>query len=103
MLGQCAKLFGKPFSQVSKDDIVIKRFFKWLRKSEDYPEEVRWIGQGSETIRCFQRGLLTDEEEVKKMAEIANNPRDRALILVLYEPGCRIGEILSLKIKNVQF
>jgi integrase/ribosomal protein L40E len=37
------------------------------------------------------------------MAEVADNPRDRAFILVLYESGCRIGEILSLKIRNVQF
>jgi integrase len=31
------------------------------------------------------------------------NPRDKALISVLYESGCRIGEILSLKIRNVEF
>ncbi|MGA2789578.1 MAG: site-specific integrase [Candidatus Bathyarchaeia archaeon] len=30
----------------------------------------------------------------------AENPRDKALISVLYESGCRIGEILSLKIRN---
>lgn len=124
MLGQCAKLFGKPFSQVIKDDmfsfvqeieernysdwtkrdykIVIKRFFKWLRKSEDYPEEVRWIKAKIRKNNMLPEELLT-EDEVKKMAEAASNPRDRALVLVLYESGCRIGEILSLKIKNVQF
>jgi ribosomal protein L40E len=37
------------------------------------------------------------------MAEVARTPRDRALILVLYESGCRIGEMLSLKLRNVQF
>ena len=36
------------------------------------------------------------------MVECATNLRDKALILVLYEPGCRIGEILSLRIRNVQ-
>jgi integrase/recombinase XerD len=52
------------------------------------------------SARAFE--LLT-EEAVKGLAEAAGNPRDRALVLVLYESGCRAGEILSLSIKNVQF
>jgi hypothetical protein len=34
--------------------------------------------------------LLTGEE-LKKLAEAAENPRDRALILTHYESGCRLG------------
>jgi len=37
------------------------------------------------------------------MAETADNLRDKALILVLYDSGCRIGEILTLQLKHVQF
>jgi integrase/recombinase XerD len=37
------------------------------------------------------------------MAESAETIRDKAFILVLYESGCRIGEILTLRIRNVQF
>jgi len=33
----------------------------------------------------------------------AINPRDKAFISLLYESGCRIGELLNLKIKNVEF
>jgi len=40
---------------------------------------------------------------VKKLAETCQNQRDRALILVLYETGCRVGEILTLKVGDVQF
>src|SRR3990170_8862810 len=46
--------------------------------------------------------ILT-EDDIKKLVESANNLRDKAFILVLYESGCRIGEILSLRIRNVQF
>jgi integrase len=45
--------------------------------------------------------ILT-EDEVEKLAEAADNLRDRALVLVLYESGCRIGELLGLKIKHMQ-
>lgn len=37
------------------------------------------------------------------MAEAANCLRDKAFIMALYESGCRIGEILSLRMKNVSF
>lgn len=33
----------------------------------------------------------------------AVNPRDKALISILYESGCRIGEILNMRIRNVGF
>jgi hypothetical protein len=46
--------------------------------------------------------LLT-EDKVKKLAETCQNQRDRALILVLYETGCRVGEILTLRVGDVQF
>ncbi|MCP8309007.1 MAG: tyrosine-type recombinase/integrase [archaeon] len=121
-----AELVNKPFSEMTKEDIVeivqkierrpdysentkqdyklsIKKFFRFLKGEENYPEEVRWIRITSK--RCTRKlpeELLT-EEEVKRMAEAARTPRDRALVLVLYESGCRIGETLSLKIRNVQF
>jgi len=44
--------------------------------------------------------LLT-EDEIERMTEAARTQRDRAFVSVLYESGLRIGEMLSLKIKNV--
>ena len=41
------------------------------------------------------------EDEIERMTEAARTPRDRAFVSVLYESGLRIGEMLSLKIKNV--
>ena len=123
-LERTARLLKKPFKRASKNDIaelirwvesqnysewtkhdykvIFKIFYRWLRKTEGYPEEVRWIKTGTKKNNTLPEELLT-EEEVKRMTEVASNPRDKALILVLYESGCRIGEILSLKIRNVQF
>lgn len=37
------------------------------------------------------------------MLGVCDNQRDRALIFTLYESGLRASELLSLKIKNIQF
>jgi len=95
----------KDYSDWTKHDykVAVKKFYKWLRDTEEYPAEVKWI---KTTVKRrngkLPEGLLT-EEEVKKLIEAANNSRDKALISVLYESGCRASELLSLKLKNVEF
>jgi len=37
------------------------------------------------------------------MIEACDNPRDRALVHVLYESGARSGELLNMKIGDVEF
>ena len=84
--------------------VILKKFYKWLKGNDEvFPEEVRWIHP---SVRGSKRTLpeeLVTEDEVKRMAEAATHPRDKALVLVLYESGCRIGEIMSLRLKSVQF
>jgi len=46
---------------------------------------------------------LITEEEFNKLINATDDVQDRLLIGLLYESGCRIGEILSLQIKNVSF
>jgi integrase len=46
---------------------------------------------------------LPTEEEIQKLVEACDNPRDRTFIMTLYESGGRIGEIGSLRIKDVEF
>src|SRR5207247_1339083 len=83
--------------------VALKKFYKWLRNSETYPPEVSWIKTTvNNGHRLLPEELLT-EDDVKKMAEKAEHPRDRALIMVLYEGGFRVGEILGLQIKHVSF
>jgi len=121
-----AQWFKKPFSHATKAQlielvgelenaeyahntkydfkVILKMFYKWLKGNDDvFPDEIRWLKprMRAETHKLPEE-LLT-EEEVFSIAGAADNPRDKALILVLYETGCRIGELLSLKMKNVIF
>ncbi|MCX6778405.1 MAG: site-specific integrase [Candidatus Micrarchaeota archaeon] len=122
-----ARYLGKPFPEATKLDIqnviaqversgryaewtkhdfksIMKKLYKWLKgNGEFFPDEVRWIKSSVRNgKRVLPENILT-EDEVKLMAEAATHPRDKAFVLTLYESGCRIGEMLSLKIKSVQF
>ncbi|MCM1988023.1 tyrosine-type recombinase/integrase [Methanococcoides seepicolus] len=67
------------------------------------PELVDWV-----TIKTNHRNnklpeeLLT-EDEVKQMIDVANHPRDKTIVAVLYDSGCRISELGNLKFKHIQF
>jgi integrase/recombinase XerD len=114
----------KPFEDCAKDDITtlvrsieksdksewtkhdykvaLKRFFQWLRNTEEgeYPPEVSWIRTGFKGRHKVLPSQLLTMQEITKLANAASNPRDKALVQVLYESGCRVGEILSLTIKQ---
>jgi len=96
------------YTEHTKHDykIIIKKYFQWLRGCDEdqheYPEEVRWIKTTLKKKRLLPEALLT-AEELKKLAEAAENQRDRAFILTHYDGAFRIGETLSLKILNITF
>lgn len=81
--------------------MTLRKFFKWLRGSEEYPEEVKWLKCHRTLSNSKLPEELLTEDDIKLLINTADNPRDKALIAVLYESGCRIGELLSLRIKHV--
>lgn len=96
-------LIERGYADSTKRDfkITIKKFYKWMRETEGYPDEVRWI---KTTIKNKPLPDCTlTEDDVQKLVEAAEYPRDKALTYVLYESGCRIGEILTLRLKDIRF
>jgi len=125
-LATLSEMLGKKFEDADKEDIkrivaeiekrnyspwtkrdyktCIKKFYRWLRGlDEGDPEETKWI---KTSIKVNHRKLPEDmltEEDIKKLINAAKHPRDKAFVTVLYESGCRIGELGGLKIKNISF
>ncbi len=108
----CSKVNNADYTEWTKRDfkIMIKRFMKWLREQEgqefekrQYPNEVKWITTTMKENRLGYSKKLLTFEDVLKLSEAANNLRDRAFVLLLYESGARIGEILSIHVKDVVF
>ncbi len=97
---------NQPYSENTKYDfkVILKIFYKWLKgNDEEFPPEIKWLKPKlNNHAHKLPEELLT-EEEILRMAGIADHARDKAFVLVLYETGCRGGEILSLQMKNVAF
>ncbi|MBI5051296.1 tyrosine-type recombinase/integrase, partial [Candidatus Micrarchaeota archaeon] len=83
---------------------VLKMIYKYVKGNDEvYPPEITWLRQNMKKQSHKLPEELLSEDEVLKIANAAETVRDKAFILVLYETGCRIGEILSIRIKNLQF
>ncbi|HOT84362.1 MAG TPA: tyrosine-type recombinase/integrase [Methanofastidiosum sp.] len=76
----------------------LRRFFKWYKGE-------KW--EGIEPLRGNRRvnrkpDILTNDE-VFSLIDSAKHPRDKAMISLLYEGGFRIGELASIKFKDIEF
>lgn len=80
----------------------IKLFFSWYyQKPKEELDLVKWIVIKKEKNYKLPEEIL-QPTEIKKLVQVANTLRDKAMIFSLYESGCRKGEFLGLKIKHVQ-
>jgi len=89
----------------SKHDykVGLRQLFKWLRGGNvKHPPEVSWIKVHVKNKHKLPEELLT-EDEIKGMIQKCEDPRDRAFVQVLFETGCRIGEVLTIQLKNIVF
>ncbi|MBU2576537.1 MAG: site-specific integrase [Nanoarchaeota archaeon] len=86
--------------------VMLKRYYRFVAGIEEkgvYPEIINWVNTNiAESKRKLPEELL-NESEIKNIIQKCTCIRDRALISVLAESGCRIGEIGTLKIKNMSF
>ena len=84
--------------------VCIKKFFRWLRNTEwpDVPIEVRSL---STTIKRSEEKFpdILTFEEINRIIDKADNPRDKALTAVIIEGGLRPCEVVNLRLKNVSF
>ena len=85
--------------------VTLKRFYKWhLGKNKSYPECVEWIKIGNaHPSRQVRPESLITQEEVNQLIEASKNSRDKAIFSTLYDSGVRLGELLSLRIKDIKF
>ncbi len=85
--------------------VTLKKFYKWLLgNNENYPECVKWIKVGNgHPSRQVKPEQLISKEEVNKLIDASENARDKALFSTLYDSGVRIGELLTMRIKDVEF
>lgn len=85
--------------------VTLKRFYRWLLgDNETYPECVKWLKiRSPHRSREKKPESIVSEQELAKMLDATLNPRDKALISLLYDSGCRMSELLTMNRRNLGF
>ena len=90
--------------------LVLRRLIQYAKygsceKGTPVPPEVSWIKTSrkkDKDSRVTPEALLT-REEFEAIVKATDNPRDRALVYVLYEGALRPGELLTMNVGSVEF
>ncbi len=82
---------------------VLYSFWRWRFEREDteFPSWLR-IPISKRNVNGKDHNDVLSVEEVAKLSDGAINLRDKALIWTLYESGARVGELLSLRLGDVE-
>jgi len=93
------------YSPWSKRDfkVSLRKFYTWIRKAKEYPPEVAWLNVYAKIRHARSAEEMLTEEEVRKLIESASSTQMKAFFAALYESGCRIGELIYLKLNQVKF
>jgi site-specific recombinase XerD len=103
--GVVARIEQSEYAEATKCSlkITIKKFYKVIEgEGREYPDKVGFISTTRDKSKMDDPDPLS-KEEIKEIINECNNDRDRAMYKVLYEAGLRAGELMSLKIKDVEF
>lgn len=101
----------KSTQELSKNTIAdyvrfLKRLYLWMAEKgyTEIPErDIRKIKSPAYDATTKTAEMMLDDTEVKAIVEHCKTSRDRAVIMLLYEGGFRIGEIASLTWDQVKF
>jgi integrase len=92
---------GSSYSANTMNDfkIALKRFYMWKFKSLE--PEISDLLKKRESKANKRSEDIISQAEVREIISHANSPRDKFLIALAYDSGCRISEILTLRIRDV--
>ena len=78
---------------------TFKKFYVWMKKEKS----VSWIKRNNKPDYKKKPDFVITQGEVDLLVSSSDNARDKAIFSLLYDTGIRIGELLTLRIKDVSF
>ncbi len=78
---------------------AIKRFFNWLVQEEFLPDNPLKNLRMPQKPQRIPRAIEPDDFD--KMLAAAQTKRDRAILLVLRDTGCRVSELCNMKVADL--
>lgn len=79
--------------------ITLRKYYRWAGKKES----VDWIKRNNNPNYKKKPDFTISQEEVDILISACDNARDKAIFSLLYDTGIRLGEMLSLRIKDLTF
>jgi site-specific recombinase XerD len=91
-------------SEWTKHDykITICKFYKWFYSDNNHTL-ISWIKTSVKSKNLKLPEDMLTEQDALLLISNASNKRDRAIIAMLWDLGARIGEILTLRVKDLTF
>lgn len=80
----------------------LKQFIRWLM-GEDIEKEFFKSIKHRKPKRHLPSEAVINEEDVRDLLRVVDSQRDRAMIMLLWDSGARLGEVLGLDVGHVQF
>ena len=85
--------------------LLVKHFLRWCHNGDARDKKAPKV------LNCIkyrnpQRSLrkqILSKGEIRKLVDACGSQRDRALVFVGYESGARAGELLSLRLRDIEF
>lgn len=81
---------------------TLKKFYGWHLPKNKYKRACGWIKVRTNVDRLKKTEEMLTEDEVKQIIGKCTNLRDKALVSLAYDSGCRVGEILTIRIRDVE-
>ena len=93
----------KEYTEYTKIEFkkLLKKFYKWYGKIELVEDFKLHIPRNKRKLP--DKADLPTPEDILKMIQKAQKPRDKCLISLLYETGARIGEIANIRLSDIGF
>jgi len=86
--------------------IMLRKFYRYIRGIDEprkYPHEVDFFTLTISKSNSMIPEELLNEKEMSQIIRAGKSDRDKALLAVLCESGCRVGEVGTLRIKHINF
>lgn len=100
-----AEIEQADYAEATKSDFkcVLKKFYKVMEgDGREYPSKVGFIDTTIDKSKQENPDPL-DREEIEDIISACKNDRDRAMYKLLYEAGIRAGELMNLRVGDINF
>lgn len=82
---------------------AMRKFYTWHLSKKVYAQVMGHVKMQNNVNRTKKSEDMLTDSEMELILKNAMNPRDKALFALLYDSGCRVGEILTLRIQDLDF